>query len=229
MEKRPDFRLVWKGVVVLCLTAIGELIVSDIFQLSLKLQWIYLFTFILLLLISVAITQFIWIYLSKISKKVNQSIKTPKIKHWFELSKINDNDLKLYIKNESNSIEAFVECWNKDLLTLDHIKYIHAYPNVYPDRKLDIVRSSLTGHFPLLGDTLKCNDTRQIQVGISFKGKIALRFYDQDSPVSGFVDGVFEYIVSCGGKCLGIPYNLPDFSVFLTIKNGALVQIRDKL
>jgi hypothetical protein len=175
---------------------------------------------IVMIILSAVIVQAAWVGIERLAKwKRNPK---PKLEHYFTMP--NQNDLRLRIHNRNRSKEVYVELWQKDFLTIRGKQYIHEYPN-----ELRIVRDSRGNGFPLYRGTLAPNDTIEIKVGIPHNEKIALRILGDDSPIFKFRDGRFEYVVSGKGKYLGNAYTLPDFSVWLTIKDGVLVKIDKNL
>ena len=176
--------------------------------------------FIAIVVLSTVIVQATWIGFERLAKwKLHPN---PKVEHHFTMP--NQNDLRLRVHNQNQSKEVYVELWQKDFLTIRGKRYIHEYPN-----ELRIVRDSRGNSFPLYRGTLTPNDTIEIKVGIPHDEQIALRILGDDSPIYKFRDGIFEYIVSCKGKYLGNAFTLPDFSVWLTIKDGMLVKVDKKL
>jgi len=222
MEGMPkiNWESIWKFTLIGAVTLIFEVAVIVISQQSNV--WFIVFSSIGMFFLALGIVQFSWIGIEKANLLLYRWRTSPRIKHWFILQ--NQNDLRLRIHNLSQSKEVYIELRQKDFLTLRGKRYIHEYPN-----ELSIVRNSRVGSFPLFTGTLTPNDTIEIKVGFPHNGKISLRILGDDSPVYKFRDGRFEYIVSCNGKYLGKPYTLPEFSSWLTIKDGVLAKIDDEL
>lgn len=148
---------------------------------------------------------------------------TPRIK--INFASPNVNDLRLYIHNPKHSKPVFVDVNNEKILTLDRTNTLH-----WTQGSLHNTKKSYVGRFPILADTLQSNDTREIQIGWPFQEKLSLKYIDNDSPVYGFPDGIYEYFVSCNGKnSKGNKFSLPTVSIWLTIKDGSLIEIRKEL
>ena len=158
-----------------------------------------------------------------LTKRFSKLLYTPKIKLKFVLVK--ENDLRLYIHNSGKGKNVLVDCYHVDFLTIRGKKYLQEFP----PSELKMVRDSRSGHFPLFQGTLSANDKREIRVGIPINGKVALHYMSNDAPYYNFRDGRFEYVINCNGKYLGKSFFLPHFSVWLTIKDGVLIQIEDDL
>jgi hypothetical protein len=154
----------------------------------------------------------------RIIKKIKFRPK-PKLKYWFELP--NKNDLKLYIENPKGVKAISASVYNTDILTLGRKKYQDEFPN-----DLKYVGNSSGGGHPLFFGDLKTNDKREIQIGFDYGGKLAIRYFSVDSPVYGFRDGTFEYVILCVVQHSNQSFMLPDYIVWLVIKDGALVDIR---
>ena len=163
-----------------------------------------------------------WSTFKKFRERLNRWIKTPRIKHYFALPA--HNDLRLYIKTPNRSKDVYVECWFKDYRDISGKKYLSEHHN-----ELKLVENSygVGAHPPFFGDTLASNDKREIKVGIPHNEKVAL--YVGDAHVFGFQDGMYEYIIGCTVRHQNMNLDLPDFSIWLIIENGVLVEIKDNL
>jgi hypothetical protein len=144
----------------------------------------------------------------------------PKLKHWFELQ--NNNELRLYIQNPRLSKKVDVEYSFRKCGDIRKRDFIKKYRT-----EIKQIESQLGVTSLLFSGTLVSNDKREIKIGIPDHGKLAL--YLGNALLSNFPDETFEYIVSCEGTYLNRKFVLNDFSVWLTIKNGVLVEIKDKL
>jgi hypothetical protein len=156
--------------------------------------------------------------------KVKVWMARPKrIRGWFELHK--PNELKLYIHNPPSAKSTDFECSFEKYTDIRGRSYLS---DLGYRHELHLARESY-GTFPVFNDTLLPNDTRVIDISISYKGTFALRM--SDTYVFGFRDGIFEYIISGKVKYSDRPYlHLSKFiSVWLIIKNGVLVEIKDEL
>jgi len=145
----------------------------------------------------------------------------PKVKHWFELSK--DNELNLYIHNPGWAKDTNVLYQFKRFADYRGMEYIKKYPS---DLKLLNHLNEGTEHTLALG-RLTHNDTREVKIGIYRDGKLALFF--GNALLTGFRDGTFEYVVSCSGEYRNEKFTNPDFSVWLTIKDGVLIKMAKEL
>ncbi len=145
----------------------------------------------------------------------------PKVKHRFELSK--DNQLSLYIYNPPLAKDTNVLYQFKKFSDYQGTKYEKKYPQ---DLELLNHRNDGTSNV-LFFDTLTHNDTREVKIGIYQNGKLALFF--GNALLTGFRDGTFEYIISCTGEYLNEKFVKPDFSVWLTIKDGVIIKMAKEL
>lgn len=93
--------------------------------------------------------------------------------------------------------------------------------------ELKLAAPSYGANPPIFSDKLVSNDTRSINVGIPHNGKIA--FYFSDAPVYNFRDGTFEYKISCLVKHQNKRFAVPSFRIWVVIKNGILVEIKEDL
>lgn len=146
----------------------------------------------------------------------------PNIKHWFVLQ--SQNDLKLYIQNPKGSKEVNVECRFENFTDIRGRSYM---TELGYRHELKLAAPSYGANPPIFSDRLVANDTRLITVGIPHNGKIALYF--SDAPVYNFRDGTFEYKIGCIAKYLNRRFAVPSFRIWLVIKNGVLVEIKEDL
>lgn len=146
----------------------------------------------------------------------------PKVKIWFELP--NPNDLRIYIFNPKKAKNIYVMLSTLGVKTSEGKFYTSEYQN-----ELELAENS-SGHWnPLFEGVLLQNDKREIQVGKSYNGKICLLGSSYNDWCFNFRDGTFEHVFIVVGNYRDNQYKLPDVSVWLTIKDGVLVEIKDKL
>ncbi|MGD0877768.1 MAG: hypothetical protein ABSA01_06435 [Anaerolineales bacterium] len=176
---------------------------------------------VFLLLSLLFLVQLFWICITKATKKIVNWQKKPRIKLWFELP--NENDLRLYIYNPKRAKETRVECsWIKatnlrgESYTNEHRQELKLLNHLYDG----------TSNFILI-DTLLHDDKREIKLGILHDDKVAIYF--GNALLNGFPDETFKYTISCTGEYIKNRFHLPDKSVWLTIKNGVLISIKDEL
>lgn len=211
-----NWMLVWKTAITLILAAIMDVIVVIVSKLDNPISII--FAVALALLASLAIVQFAWTSIEQGLIRFWHRRKKSRIRHWFRLPQ--ENDLRLYIQNPRGAKPVRVECSYENYTDIRGRRYTD-----FDDKrlKLKIVRNS-RGHAPIFSDTLVSNDTREIKVGEAYNGKIALYLGD-DVPIFGFEDGRYEYML----RFMLDRKIRQTFSVLLVIKNGALIEIKDKL
>ena len=178
-----------------------------------------LIEFVVLLLFLLFWVQLFWLGITKVNKKIVFWQKKPKIRLWFELP--NENDLRLYIYNPKRSKKTRVECsWIKatnyrgESYTNEHRQELKLLNHLYDG----------TSNF-ILNDTLFHDDKREIKLGILHDDKIAIYF--GNALLIGFPDETFKYTISCTGEYMKNRFQLPDKSVWLTIKNGLLISINE--
>ena len=214
-----NWKSIWKFVLIGSITLIFEVAVIAISEQSNV--WFIVFSSIIMLFVSLGTVQLSFIGLEKIKRILFVKKTSPKISHRFKLSK--DNELSLYIHNPK---------WAKDINVLYQFKkfadyqgkeYIKKYPS---DLKLLNHLNEGTEHTLALG-RLTHNDTREVKIGIYKDGKLALFF--GNALLTGFRDGTFEYVVSCSGEYRNEKFTNPDFSVWLTIKDGVLIKMAKEL
>jgi hypothetical protein len=152
----------------------------------------------------------------------NKITSKPKLKYWFELP--NKNDLKLYLENPKGAKEIIFKVDHVDFLTRGKKKYNLEYPYDLYD-----IKNSHGSHFPLFQGTFIANDRRAVQLGFEYGGKLALMYLGDDSPVRGFRDGTYEYVIRFIEQYLNQTFHPPWYSIWLVIKDGALVEIKKEL
>lgn len=147
-------------------------------------------------------------------------IYLPKLQHSFALP--SPNDLRLYIHNPYRRKEVYLRC-GATLLDVNGENYLFAHHN-----ELHPTQNSRGGNPPLFVGTLKPKDRQEIIIGTSHNGRyIALRL--NDVPLIGFLDGQYGYAVSCTGMYRNNNFMLPEFMVWLIVRDGALVEVKDTL
>ena len=211
-----SWALGWKAIITIVLAVVTNVITNVITNLDNPI--FVALAGAALLLASFAVVQLIWTGVEKgiIAYKNRQD--DPRIEHEFRLPK--ENDLRLRIHNPNRSKPVHVKCVSSDFLTRRGNKYIHEYPN-----ELKLVRDSHGSRAYVYKGTLTPNDTVEVQVGDSHDGKIALRLFQDDSPIYKFRDGRWEYVVRCQKQYLGKDFASTDFRIWLIIKDGVLVEI----
>ncbi len=145
---------------------------------------------------------------------------TSKIERRVEL--LADNDLRLYIHNKGK--EARVVCRYLDILDDMAQKYVPAH-----NTEMGIIELT-SGIKTFFNDVLNHDDPREIKIGIPHNGKIALSA--GDTHYYGFRDGMYEYVIGVGlyivTRNQEAYYELPDLSIWLTIKDGELIGAKEK-
>ncbi len=213
-----NWKSIWKVALIGAVTFVFEVTVI-IFSQQNNVLFI-MFSSIAMFFIALAVVQLSWNGLEKAGRVFYQWRISPKIKHWFTLPK--ENELKLYIHNPKGAKNVHLECRYEKYTDIRGRDYLAEYHH-----ELKLAAPSYGANPPIFSDTLVSNDTRGVSIGISHHGKVALYF--GDAPVYNFRDGTFEYIISCIAKYPNRYLRLPSFRIWLVIKDGVLVGIRDEL
>lgn len=171
-------------------------------------------------LVLIFVVRFSWNKLERVSENLRRWSATPKVKCWFELP--STNNLKLFLYNPKGAKDTYVECRYEDYKDIRGRRYSDENRN-----KLKLMENASGGNPPFFRNTLTSNDKREIPVGVSYRETIAL--FVGDAHVFGYVDGMFEYIISCNVNYIGKRRVVKKVSVWLTIKNGELIEIKETL
>ena len=214
-----NWKSIWKFVLIGSITLIFEVAVIAVSELTNV--WIIVFSSIAMLIFSLGVVQFAFANFNKINVFLFRQKTSPKIKHWFKLSK--DNELSLYIHNSRLAKDVNVIYQYKKFADYQGKDYIKKFPR---DLQLLNHLDEGTEHILAFG-RLTHNDTREVKIGIYQDGKLALFF--GNALLTGFRNGTFEYVVSCSGEYRNEKFTKPEFSVWLTIKDGVLIKMAEEL
>jgi hypothetical protein len=217
---KVDWTLLWQRSCAVALALVCEVIAVSIAKIENPL--VIVIGGVLLYFLLLAFVQIVWTLTDRGIRKILQRRDKPKIQLDFKLLK--DNDLRLYIHNPPGEKSIHVECSHQKYADSGGRDYVEQHRN----RTLFTIENSPSGSRPLFSDTLTQNDTREFILSEEYKGKLALRIYS--TLTVGFLDGRYEYIVSCTtNNHQGKKFKMPNSSVWLIIKNGVLVKIEKDL